>query len=99
LIIGYAALDMSRAEHGVQLLASVVNKAANPRGQVCAPFRAQYISHECTAFELNCPESVACLYVGQVVETGGFHRQGKSLVHSKHRVRTMAAVTVLNTSF
>jgi hypothetical protein len=37
--------------------------------------------------------------VGQVVETGGFHRQGKGLVHSKHRVRTKAALTVLNTSF
>ena len=36
--------------------------------------------------------------VGQVVEPGGFHRQG-GLVHSKHRVRTKAALTVLNTSF
>lgn len=25
--------------------------------------------------------------------------KGKGLVHSKHRVRTMAALTVLNTSF
>ena len=37
--------------------------------------------------------------VGQVVEPGGFHRQRKGLVHSKHRVRTKAALTVLNTSF
>ncbi|MER8874480.1 hypothetical protein NKI04_32255 [Mesorhizobium sp. M0814] len=40
--------------------------------------------------------------VGQVIETGGFHPstgKGKGLVHSKHRVRTKAALTVFNTSF
>jgi hypothetical protein len=31
----------------------------------------------------------------QAASTG----KGKGLVHSKHRVRTMAALTVLNTSF
>ncbi|WP_292278640.1 hypothetical protein [Mesorhizobium sp.] len=37
--------------------------------------------------------------VGQVDEPGGFHRQGKGLVHSKHWVRMKTALTVLNTSF
>jgi hypothetical protein len=37
--------------------------------------------------------------VGQVVEPGASTGKEKGLVHSKHRVRTKAALTVLNTSF